>query len=304
MLSVALSPLEEQSFKSLKDGTDEYGLQLALSTEDTTIVESDSASDDAENRTLPLSVAPPKALKNRIRHVDSLASYVKHCEQQHQQFFSTTLGSNVEDENELSRKVRFVQPDEKLFVVHSIPAVDDQDRGSVWLMASDFERQEKEVQMTLWRWENHLAGDIPFDQETSSVRGLEHLIKDMKAPDSQPNVKHRASKAGKNSQKVAAVAPLDQKLVQPSSKRRHRQAIKAEIARQKQASNENFVLDHEQLRRVAEEASREDLEKVIRQGKEDAQAAIDAWKVSTAQAAQSTNKTKKKGKGFKFWKRS
>lgn len=314
MLSATLPPLTEQPgpsgdvHKALKsdDEEDDFAF-LEMETTDETLVESDSSSDEVQS--LPQQALPvvTKAVRNSIRHVDSLNNFVKHCKQQHNLFFSSTLPTATEGQ-EQTRRVHFLAQDP---VVHYIPAVQAADRSAVWLTSTDFERQEKEVQMTLWRWENHLSGSVPFDEVNNSVRGLEHLIKDMRPAAS---VKARPNKKGSGTTRTTAPSTRQAAAPpQPSSKRLHRQAIQAELKRQRQEANHTnggdatatkVEWDHERIRQVSEQVSRSDLVKVVRLGQQDAQAAMDAWKVVEATAQPESTPTKKKGKGFKFWKRN
>lgn len=46
---------------------------------------------------------------------------------------------------------------------------------------TDFERSDRDVDMTIFRWENHKNGKIPFDHENNTLRGLEESIQEKEA---------------------------------------------------------------------------------------------------------------------------
>ena len=72
------------------------------------------------------------------------------------------------------RKVQFA--DHALEVVHEVVQVADEHKASVYMNNEDFDRMDKEVSLTKFRWDNHKAGKIKFDENKNSVRGLETVL--------------------------------------------------------------------------------------------------------------------------------
>jgi hypothetical protein len=166
------------------------------------------------------------------------------------------------------RKVRFQE--KVLEVVHEIPQVDPQDKEKIWLSNSDFDRQENEIKLTCFRWENHVKGSIPFDEDNNSIRGIEHLIDEHTG-----NVKWK-----------------------------HNRAVLHEINRQK--IEHGKVVDWHLVRQSSEKFSVDEHKKAAIVGKADEEAFLRAWnpesnKKVVAQEAKTTDKKKKKG--FLFWKK-
>lgn len=263
MLTAVLAPLQDSNLIDTKPTLDD----------DATLpVNADStSSDDDEDYA--------NFLTSGIRHVDSLANFQKHCQQQ-QEAEASLSTSPVVQEEELQHQVTFSN---EPVLVHIIPPVTPSDFARIWFTTADFERQEQEVKMTCFRWENHQQGHIPFDEQNNSIRGLEHL--------------YRETKDGHGS-------PI------PSTKRVHRNAVMAEIQRQR-TENNGKILDLDKIRQVSLEASQSDRDKCLALGKADHEAAIKAWEYPvsvtdhrvTSNEAQPIEKKKKKGKALRFWKK-
>uniref|UniRef100_A0A7S3P903 Uncharacterized protein n=1 Tax=Amphora coffeiformis TaxID=265554 RepID=A0A7S3P903_9STRA len=259
MLSATLPPNTEVPHKFLStEGPedDSFGF-IDTETVEATSTDSDSGS---EQRSVLLQ-AHPEVLQSSIRHIDSLANFVKHCEQQ----------KDADDEvptleEEQQHKVHF-RHDDDLVVFHLIPSVQEKDRSKVWQDTKDFEESEKEIKKACMRWE--MRDKLAFDEDLHSIRGLEHLYKEQDG--------------------------------KPSSKRRHRKAVQAEIKRQKEEHGK--LDDLEKLREVSEAASHEDLEKFLALGKADYEASIKAWEAKPVDKATLKKDEKKKGRGLRFWKK-
>ena len=252
MLSATLPPNPDHLGKLIHDSFD----FIDTETVEATSVDSDSGSEEQPG----VLHAHPEVLQSGIRHVDSLANFVKHCEQQRD---VPDQVPNLEEEQQ--HKVHF-RHDDGLVVVHLIPSVAGKDRSKVWQDSNDFEESEKNIKKACFRWEHR--AELPFDENEHSIRGLEHLYKEQDG--------------------------------KPSSKRRHRKAVHAEIRRQKEEHGK--VVDFEKLREVSLAASREDLEKCLTMGKIDYETSVKVWEVKSADS--STSKTeKKKGRGLRFWKK-
>ena len=82
-------------------------------------------------------------------------------------------------EEEQRRKVHFVD-EGKLETVHEVDPVDAQDKRNYWMSGEDFDRLENELKLTRFRWENHKDGKIKLDESTTTIRGLELMLKDQK----------------------------------------------------------------------------------------------------------------------------
>ena len=260
MLSATLPPTPEVpgKFLSTEEPEDAFGF---IDTEPAEATGGDSAY-GSDQQPVVLQ-AHPEVLQSGIRHVDSLANFVRHCEQR----------KEVDDqvptlEEEEQHKVHFCHDDD-LSIVHLIPAVEEKERSKVWQVTKDFEESEIEIKMACLRWE--MRDKVPFDEELHSIRGLEHLYKEHDG--------------------------------KPSSKRRHRKAVNAEIQRQEEELGK--LVDFEKLREVSEAASRADLEKFLALGKADYEASIKAWEIKPVASASSKkeDKKKKKSRGLRFWKK-
>jgi hypothetical protein len=72
------------------------------------------------------------------------------------------------EEEASKRKVKFVH-DDQLETVHQVETVPDEIKSQYWMNGSDFDRLDKEVSLTKFRWENHKSGKIEFDEDENSV---------------------------------------------------------------------------------------------------------------------------------------
>jgi hypothetical protein len=166
------------------------------------------------------------------------------------------------------RKVRFQEED--MEIVHEIPQVDPQDKEKIWLSNSDFDRQENEIKLTCFRWENHVKGSIPFDEDNNSVRGIEHLV-------------HKRTE---------------------NVKWKHNRAVLHEINRQKLEHGK--VVDWHLVRQSSETYSVDDHKRAANVGKADEEAFLRAWnpeKYKKTDEREVKQTGKKKKKGFLFWKK-
>jgi hypothetical protein len=105
-----------------------------------------------------------------LRRVDSLKRFTTHS------LRLSILGKDKPPpaEEAAKRKVRF-RPDEDLESVFELPEVPEDEIGNAHMTHADFERNEADVKLTQFRWENHLNGKIRFDETEGTVRGIEFM---------------------------------------------------------------------------------------------------------------------------------
>lgn len=167
-----------------------------------------------------------------------------------------------------SRKVHFVEED-KLEIVHEVDQVAPEDKYNYWMSGEDFDRLDNEVKLVRFRWENHKTGKIKMDEKTTSIRGLEHMLKD-------PELKKKRG-------------------VQPWQ---HTRCVLEEIHRQK---TDNKEIDWEKVRAESLRSSSVGVEYGYVTGKADEEDRVRAWDptaVAVTATKESKNDGKKKKKGF------
>lgn len=173
------------------------------------------------------------------------------------------------------RRVQFVD-DHALEHVHEIEIIPPEERASVYMTQSDFERAETEMKITLFRWENHQNGHIPFDEDNNSIRGLEHLW----------------DRPGQTKKTLATY--------------KHSRAVLEEIMRQKQ-DNLGHVRDWESVRQISLQFSVHSHNHAVEVGRQDRDAHERARNSITAKAgendtaAASAAPVKKKAHKLRFW---
>jgi hypothetical protein len=77
------------------------------------------------------------------------------------------------------RTVRF-RPDQDLERVFALQLPEDEEDGKSWMSQcymtnADFERNDADMKLTHFRWQNHLNGKIRFDNSEWTLRGLEFM---------------------------------------------------------------------------------------------------------------------------------
>lgn len=174
-----------------------------------------------------------------------------------------------------SRVVQFSSLDP---VVHIIPrVVDEALLDKMFLNDDDFDRMDADMKITHFRWQNHVAGKIPFDASKNTMRGLEFL--------------HR-----------------DEQMARDLEKYRHCQMVLGECLEQKSRKPAEAI-DWESIRRVSLLRSSISLEKAAAQGVVDERERRVAWDGGKSVEEDMQNvcnkeKPKKKPKSrFLFWKK-
>jgi len=137
-------------------------------------VDDEEADDDSssEDEDANLKQLRPSAATSQfsIRRNDSFTSFLTRSER------AALLGKDKPPPPEEARKRRVkFRDDPTLETVHVVDKVSDEDKAQVYMNNDDFSRAETELKLTMFRWENHLAGTIAFDENNNSMRGLEHL---------------------------------------------------------------------------------------------------------------------------------
>ena len=172
-----------------------------------------------------------------------------------------------------ARKVQFKEDP----IVHEIPSIaeDDAIRDILFLTDCDFDRMDADMKLTHFRWQNHLAGRIPFDEVHNTIRGLEFFDR-------------------------------DQQMAKDLDKYRHRQIVLGEYVDQKKKARSTADVDFESVRRVSLLRSSDALQRAIEQGAADEVTRRTAWEpVVAAPTEKDTNAKSKKKKrhGLMFWKK-
>ena len=201
----------------------------------------DSSSEDEDAN---LKQLRPAASQFSIRRNDSFNSFLTRSER------AALLGKDKPPPPEEARKRRVkFHDDPTLETVHVIDKVGDEDKAQVYMNNDDFSRAETELKLTMFRWENHLAGTISFDEANNSMRGLEHL----------------ADRAKQNKIDL--------------QKYKHNRAVLEEINRQKQDYGE--VKDWEVVRKISQQFSVHSLNHAVEHGRKDREAYQKAWNTTT-----------------------
>lgn len=229
--------------------------------------EDDEDSSEDENAHLK-SLRPNSQIS--IRRNDSFNSFLTRSER------AALLGKDKppSPEEARKRKVKFVE-DNILETVHEVDRVPDAEKPNVYMDGEDFSRMETDLKMTMFRWENHVSGHIPFDENANSMRGLEHMDRPA---------------AGKKE----------------LAKYKHNRAVLEEIHRQKQDYG-GQVRDWDVVRKISQQFSVHSMNHAVELGRQDREAFQRAWSSDqgsshSSQSAEDGKKGDKKKKGkFRFW---
>ena len=205
-----------------------------------------------------------------IRRTDSWQSFVTRSER------NSILGKDKppSEEEARRRKVHF-HDNSSLECVHEIDYVPDDIKPSYYMTESDFERFDKELALTRFRWENHKQGKIKFDEKMNSVRGLERVL------------------------------DIDQ-----DAERCKWQHVRSVLEKQNDMKMSGKKdIDWETVRETSLKTSSEFSKHAVAMGKADEEAHHRAWSEKTESSESlgepSTKKDKKKsGRGLFFWKKS
>ena len=87
-----------------------------------------------------------------------------------------------EDEKK-RRKVQFPDSESRLVTIRELDPITSAESDKYYMHKDDFLRCDRDVEMTSFRWENHLSGRIPFDEENNTLRGLEEMFEDTNRSD-------------------------------------------------------------------------------------------------------------------------
>ena len=233
----------------------------------------DSDDDDDDSVSSLQKIGKKSAKSGDIPRNPSWLSFVSRSERNH------LLGKEKPPSAEevRSRKVKFAD-EPQLETLHEVDQVSPEDKPNYWMNSDDFDRLDNEVKLMKFRWENHKSGKIKLDENTSTIRGLELMLKD-------PELKKARG-------------------VQPWS---HARSVLQEIHRQKTEEKE---MDWEKVRKESLKSSSVGVENAIVTGKADEHARLRAWDPSipsqddsfgsaaTSDSSSDAKKKKSKGKGF------
>jgi hypothetical protein len=204
-----------------------------------------------------------------IRRTDSWESFMTRSER------ALALGKDKppSQKEARTRKVQFVA-DDRLNSVLLLEAIPEDTKSSYYMNETDFDRLDKDISLTRFRWENHKAGKIKFDENLNSVRGLE----DMFEPDKKKDLE----------------------------KYKHVRNILGAINEQKLSGRKE--IDWEQIRNASVKTSTKFLEHALARARKDEEARHHAWSGSVVDKVEWTpkvdkDKKKSKGLGFMFWKK-
>lgn len=108
-----------------------------------------------------------------IRRNNSWTSYLTRSERHREQTEEPLTPAEV-----AKRKVQFRDDHElaEVRIMELDPPLTPSEKKSYHLSDSDNDRMEMEVQMTLMRWHNHKEGQIEFDHDQHSIRGLIDIV--------------------------------------------------------------------------------------------------------------------------------
>lgn len=144
-----------------------------IKTETEVTGDDDEDDDDDDDSVCSLAKIGKKSETVHIRRNYSLESFLTRSER------AALLGKDPPPTpaEERKRRVHFVA-EHLLEIVHEVVGVTPEEKSEYWMNGLDFDRQENEVKLTKFRWENHKVGRIKFDENTSTLRGLERVIPD------------------------------------------------------------------------------------------------------------------------------
>lgn len=82
--------------------------------------------------------------------------------------------SSIQEGISKKHRIQFRQPE--CSMVHEIPSVTSEEKKTYWYHRHDLDRIDTEIKMTLFRWQNHIDGKIPFNEKDNTIRGLELIL--------------------------------------------------------------------------------------------------------------------------------
>lgn len=156
---------------------------------------------------------------------------------------------------------------DELEEVHEVERVNEEDEGNYWLTQSDFHRIETELNITNFRWENHVRGRIAFDEANNCTRGLESMDSEKQRRKDLAQYKHYRSVLG-------------------------------EVERQK--SNHGEVTNWDKVRDASEQHTAESRQHATEMGKRDEEENRHAWGESSQLITEASTKKLTKKKIFVF----
>lgn len=161
-------------------------------------------------------------------------------------------------QDDAKRKVHFKTTE--LASIQPIERYSDEDKQALFMHHEDVMRIDADVELTSFRWENHLSGKIPFDAIKNTIRGLEHLF--------------------------------DKTMDRGELLYRHQNAVLQEIHNQKIRGGK---INWDQVRRVSEQSSLKESQKARDRGQQDEVDRQVAWNPAKGSAPVVQQKKKKKG---------
>lgn len=111
-------------------------------------------------------------------------------------------------DEEAKRKVHF-RDGSSLFKVHFLDRVSETDARFYYMTDVDFTRVDRDIDVTTFRWENHLSGEIPFDHENNTIRGLEEMLSEDDSKYETRAIHRKSVFEEVNRQRLSGQRPLD-----------------------------------------------------------------------------------------------
>lgn len=152
--------------------------------------DSDSSSEDENADLKSISRFKQQPSNGSMRRTDSLERFITRSER------LSIIGKDkppAEDEV-AKRKVKF-RPDEDLESIHILDHYttdEDNDwKSQCFMTDSDFDRNDADMKLTHFRWQNHLNGTIRFDESENSLRGLEFMDRQEQLKKDKKKANHR-----------------------------------------------------------------------------------------------------------------
>lgn len=145
------------------------------------------------------------------------------------------------EEEKRKRKVQFKEDD--LEKIYPIEPLTESERENYYMQPEDFISCDRDTDITAFRWENHVNGKIPFDEDNNTLRGLEDLFDG-----------------------------ADERL---KKRTEHARSVLQEMNRQRLAGQK--ALDWNKIHQISEQHSKHASERALQLAKDDETASKQAW---------------------------
>ena len=206
----------------------------------------------------------------------------------------------VRQESGPKGKVSF-QKEDKLTEVHEVPELTDDDKRVCFISTEHWVSIDTDIEITTKRWNNHVEGTIPFDEDNNTVRGIEVSYK-------LYCLQFCAIQWNSNVSSLAIWKDVIFKIDKNKPITAHCRLVLEEVVRQ-QTTQE--YPNWEKIYAISESSSAPHREKAAKLGLEDEKEKNRVWapkqpkpeEKPTGKAAKNGKKSKRKSRFFSFFKK-